>query len=126
MKLLTLGLIILVFLAGCTSQLTKNCNDKQCFIDAANACHQVTLTLAEEAGTFAYVATKDCVFTKTLTVPNPAETAEMKTLLTGKSLTCTYANGKFDARWVNTVLFGTETCTGELRDVLGELTLFIQ
>ena len=45
----------------------------------------------------------------------------MKTLLQGKSMTCHYGKGKFDSRLVNSLLFGSEYCEGELKDILAEL-----
>ena len=102
---------------------TADCTTKDCFIAAANDCNDITLTLTEDAGTFTY-ATNGCVFTKTLVSTNVNETQEMKTLLQGKSLTCKYEQGKFDRRWVTSLVFGTEYCEGKLKDILGQLIAF--
>jgi hypothetical protein len=117
-------LLMLLLLAACTPTIPTTCSTKECFITVANACKDMNLTLTETAGTFTYTSTSKCVFTKTLVTPNPQETQEMKALLTNKSLTCNYVQGKFDPRWVNSLIFGTEYCTGELRTILGEMLAF--
>lgn len=134
------GLLFLVLIAGCgsppqqappaspstppTPQTAAACTTKECFIASANDCNDLSLTLTEDAGVFKYLSSKDCVFTKTLVTLNPSETQEMKNILQGKSLTCRYEKGKFDERWVTSLIFGTEYCEGELRNSLGELILF--
>ena len=133
-----IGGLLLLIIAACASSPQETpqpsspsttpvpaatCTTKACFIPAANDCAAIDLTLTEEAGTFRYVA-KDCVFTKTLVSLDQTETQDMKDLLQGKSLTCRYEKGKFDPRWVNSLLFGTEYCEGELKDRLAELLLF--
>lgn len=99
------------------------CTTKECFISSANDCDDIALTFTEEAGVFRY-ASKDCVFTKTLVSLDPTETQEMKDLLQGKSFACRYEKGKFDPRWTNSLIFGTEHCEGGLKDRLAELLLF--
>lgn len=99
------------------------CNDKTCFISAANDCKDTSLTLTEDFGVLKY-SSKDCIFTKTLVSLNANETEEMKTLLEGKSMTCKYENGKFDQRLVTSLIYGTEYCDGELKDALGQLIVF--
>ncbi len=79
------------------------------------------MTLTEDAGVFKY-SSADCVFTKTLISAD--ETPEMKSLLEGKSLTCRYEKGKFDQRWVTSLIFGIEYCEGELKDILVDLIAF--
>lgn len=132
------GLLLLVLIAGCvspspqppptpppTTPAVAACTTKECFISAANACDDSDLTLTEDAGVIRYSSSKDCVFTKTLVSLNAGETQEMKGLLQGKSLTCRYEKGKFDQRWVTSLIFGTEYCEGELRDTLVELIAFL-
>lgn len=118
------AVLALLVLAGCSSSQKSGCTTKDCFISAANQCSDSTLTLAEDAGTFTYSSSGGCVFTKTLVTPNANETQEMKNLLTGKSLTCKYEKGKFDQRWVNSLILGLENCQGDLKDTLGELMAF--
>jgi len=122
-------LFLLVLIAGCSpgqSQVTPEptCMTKECFIASANDCKAVQMTFSEEAGNFTYAVSSDCLFTKTLTTPNPQETQDMKNLLKGKSLSCTYEKGNFDERWANYLIFGTEYCEGELKEILGQLILF--
>ncbi|HLD05293.1 MAG TPA: hypothetical protein VJG90_06255 [Candidatus Nanoarchaeia archaeon] len=100
------------------------CTTKECFISAANDCKDLQMTLTENAGVFKYASSTDCIFTKTLVTLSVSETQEMKSLLEGKSLTCKYEKGKFDSRWATSLMFGTEYCEGELRDIIVELLVF--
>lgn len=134
---LAFGLLLLIIIAACTSvskqtpQTTQTtptalagCNDKDCFVYAANKCEEISVALKEDIGVFKYESSKNCVFTKTLVSPNEDETPEMKKLLSGKSLTCAYKKGAFDNRLVTSLIFGTEYCEGELKDILVKLILF--
>lgn len=102
------------------------CTTKQCFIPLANNCTEIAMTLTEDAGVFRYSSSSSCVFTKTILSLDASETQEMKNLLEGKSLTCRYEKGKFDERWVNSLIFGTEKCEGELATLLAELLAFAE
>ena len=134
-------LLALVLLAGCSSPAPQApevsapepttlpvadaaCTTKECFISLAGDCKEISLTFTEDAGVLKYSSSKDCVFTKTLVSLNADETQEMKNLFEGKSLTCRYEKGKFDQRWVTSLIFGIEYCEGELRDILVELIAF--
>jgi hypothetical protein len=141
--LLTVAILFL-FLAGCCALLppaqnlstnnTQNltiapstnatCEDEACFIAAANNCENMSLTVTDDVGTFSYSSSKYCIFTKTLVSLNANETQEMKNLLEGKNMTCIYERGKFDQRWVTSLIYGIEYCDGELKDRLGDLTVF--
>ncbi len=134
----TSGLLIFMLIAGCGSQMQEatetsitteptitECTTKECFVSAANECHDISVTLTEDAGVFTYSSSTDCVFTKTLVSLDASETQEMKNLLEGKSLTCTYEIGSFDERWVSSLIFGSEYCEGELKDILVELLAFL-
>ena len=107
--------------------LTPVCG-QPCFIKAANNCENLSILFTDSVGTFNYTSTgyspTDCVFTKTLVTLNSSETAEMKTLLEGKNMTCGYSKGKFDARLVTTLVSGIEYCRGDLKDALGGLIVF--
>jgi nitrous oxide reductase accessory protein NosL len=111
--------------AAPTAASTANtCTTEQCFIPLANDCKEASLTLQQAAGTFSYTV-KDCVLTKTLVSLKPDEAQDMKDALQGKSMTCKYEQGKFDTRWTDSLLGGMELCQGELRDVLGNLLMFV-
>ncbi|MBI4141761.1 hypothetical protein HY484_02445 [Candidatus Woesearchaeota archaeon] len=133
--LLSSGVLLILFVAGCASpsqtipagpDATTGCSTKDCFISVANDCNEATLTFSEDIGVFKYLSSKDCVFTKTLVSANENETPDMKKLLSGKSLVCTYKKGAFDERWVSSLIFGTEYCEGKLKDILGQLVLFAE
>ena len=129
------GTLFLLLIVGCVSSsppaspepvpvVAVACTTKDCFIFSANACTEQTMTLTEDAGVITYASSKDCIFSKTLVSLNVAETQEMKNLLQGKSLTCRYEETKFDGRWVNSLIYGTEYCEGELKDLLAQLISF--
>ncbi len=107
-------------------QKQETCTEKECFVQQANDCKKIEITLTEEAGAFKYAASNECKFTKTLVSLNENETTEMKNLLEGKSFTCNYDKGKFDQRWAYTLIFGTEECNGELKDTLIDLLVFAE
>lgn len=121
----------MLFIAGCAQPIQKtlpsvaDCTTKECVISSANDCNDNSVTLTEDAGILKYSSSKDCVFSKTLVSLNANENSEMKNLLEGKSLMCKYENGKFDQRLVTSLIFGTEYCEGELKDILVKLLLFI-
>lgn len=138
--ILTAGILLL---AGCCALLppvqnvstnsTQNltipstnatCGNETCFIAAANNCENMNLTVTGEVGTFSYSSSKSCVFTKTLVSLNANESQEMRNLLQGKNMSCIYERGKFDQRWVTSLIYGIEYCQGELKDRLGDLTVF--
>lgn len=126
------GMILLILFAGCVlpspqsqnNPMAGSCQDKACFIAAANDCRDMNVTITEDIGTFAYTSSQDCTFTKTLVRLNNSEMQEMKTLLEGKNMMCIYTKGKFDQRLVSTLIGGMENCDGDLKDDLGNLTIF--
>ena len=135
MDKLTLFLIAgLLLIAACAPKATEGpvpapttgeaCTTKECFFAAANACKEARLSLTEEAGTFTYRVSAGCTFTKTLDTPDPSETQELQKLLKGASMTCSYTQGKFDSRLVNSLVFGIEKCQGRLREILAQLAVF--
>lgn len=105
---------------------TKNCNTTGCFVKAANDCRKAKLDIVDDSGMFwRYRTSAFCGgFEKTLVSLNKNETANMKELLEGKSLSCDYTRENFDKRWVTNLIFGLENCKGELKEMLGRL-LFI-
>ena len=131
------SLLLIIFVAGCVSppkpqenlsppippNTTILCNDKDCFISAANNCQDLNLTISEDIGVMKYT-TSHCIFTKTILSLNDNETQEMKNLLQGKNMTCIYKKGTFDQRLVKTLIGGMEYCNGELKDDLGKLIVF--
>src|SRR5208283_1204457 len=126
--------LALFIIAGCTApaptpQNQSNtstmapCNDTDCFVTAANSCGNASILYTDDVGTFNYTTT-NCVFFKTLVSLNANESQDMKSALEGKNMTCIYDQGQFDQRWVSSLLYGTENCTGDLKEALGELIVF--
>ena len=132
-------LLAVIFIAGCaspsqpatpsaspsaTANATAGCSDKDCFMQAANDCKDLSLAITEDVGIFKYSSSKDCIFTKTAVTLNESEPQDMKSALEGKSFTCNYEKGKFDQRLVTSLIFGMENCDGPLKDALGQLIAF--
>ena len=107
---------------------TKDCTTTECFVKAANDCRKAKLDIVDDADMFwRYRAAAFCGgLEKTLVFLNDKETAPMKELLEGKSLSCDYTKGKFDERWVTSLIFGLENCRGELKENLGQLLFLSQ
>lgn len=134
--LVAFGLALFMLVAGCAAPIPQNqtsqnqsntapgaCNDTNCFISAANNCGNESIMYTDSVGTFNYT-TSNCVFFKTLVSLNANESQDMKSALEGKNMTCIYDQGQFDPRWVPSLLYGTENCTGDLKEALGELIVF--
>ena len=124
-----LGVFLAVLAAGCSSPAPSPSSgtptpEQAAFIAAANDCRDANLTVTGVAGTFSYVSSTDCTFTKTLVSLNASESQAMKTMMEGKSMTCTYTKGNFDSRLVTTLVGGMEYCSGDLKDNLAKLIVF--
>ena len=126
-------LFVFLLIAGCCSLLPTPqnatghatvCSDKQCFTAAANDCNSTNISVTEDFGTMRYETTTGCAFTKTLLKLDDNESQEMKNLLEGKNMTCVYQKGNFNSRLVNSLIEGTENCTGELKVNLARLIVF--
>ena len=106
----------------------KECTTAECFVKAANDCRKAKLEIVDDADMFwRYRAAAFCGgLEKTLVFLNDKETAPMKELLEGKSLSCRYKQGNFDKRWVTSLIFGLENCEGELKENLGQLLFLTQ
>jgi len=113
-------ILIIIFIFPSVAIGSKKCADKACFVTAANNCENVILEQNEEGSTFKYEA-KSCVLTKTAVNLNIDEPQEMKDLLEGKSLQCTYITGAFNEDWTDTLSLSLEDCSGELKDAIDEL-----
>ena len=108
--------------------ITKNCDTVECFVKTANDCRTARLEIVDDADMFwRYRSSAFCRgFDKTLILVNDNEPAWMKEALEGKSLSCKYAPGKFDKRWLTSLVFGLENCEGELKETLGQLLFLVQ
>jgi hypothetical protein len=102
---------------------SSGCATKECFFTAATACRNATLRLNDSSGTVLF-STSNCTFKKTILALDPKESAQMKDLVEGTSMTCVYENGKFDTNWVNSLVLGVEKCDGTLKDALASLIVF--
>jgi len=122
------ALLLAVLCAGCatTSQgpATAADNNTATFISATNNCQPMNLTVTNGVGTFTYTSTSGCVLVKTLVRLNASESQDVKNMLEGKSMVCGYTKGKFDPRWVTSLVGGMEYCYGDLRDGLAQLIVF--
>jgi hypothetical protein len=126
------GMVLLAVFTGCTSNSQAPSGtsqggpgqDQAAFIASANDCQDANLTVSEDVGTFRYTSSQGCIFTKTLVRLNASETQAMKTMLEGKSMTCSYTKGNFDPRLVTSLVGGMEYCTGDLKDATAQLIIF--
>jgi len=107
-----------------TISFSKSCDSQECFLTAANNCENAKFQQTEAGSLFEYSANK-CVLTKTLKKINETEPVEMKDLLEGKSLTCSYTFGGFNENWIKTLSIDIDACSGELKDSIEELMLAV-
>jgi hypothetical protein len=123
---IAVGIYFLIpFVSSFISNLSaQTCATQDCFILAANSCKSVKMQQIEEGSLFEYSA-RNCVLTKTLKKMNETEPVEMKDLLEGKSLQCSYTAGTFDEKWITTISIDIENCSGDLKDAIDELVLSI-
>jgi uncharacterized membrane protein YhaH (DUF805 family) len=98
------------------------CADKQCFISLAQKCTGASIVIDEDYGNVNYTVTDKCVFTKKIV--RLKEAGELANIVDGASLTCDYEQGKFDERWVKTMIYGLEPCDGYLKQLIGGLMIF--
>ena len=117
--------LLLLAVLGCTHSegIPTNCEDKQCFIAAAQNCNPADVTVTESYATVHYVSDNNCVLTKSIMAVSDSETPVMKRLFLDKSMSCSYTQDTFDERWVNTLTDGIEKCQGDLKDTIGDIIL---
>ncbi len=117
-----IAIIIFVTVLVMSSSI-KACEDRDCFIEAANKCKNADMVTINEVGVF-YLSTDDCMLTKTLVSPNEEETEEMQSLLTMKGMDCIYTEGNFNDDWVDSPINGIEECQGDLVNIFNALSEF--
>jgi len=104
----------------------KTCNDDSCFITMANNCTAVKWQTTDKAGMeWSYYSSPYCTFEKKLLLITGNESQSMKDVLEGQSLSCDYEQKKFDAQWVNSLIFNLEPCNGELKESIAKLLLLL-
>ena len=101
----------------------EDCSNKECFALKAENCNKAEFERLEDGSTFKY-ETNNCQFVKTALKINPSEPENIKQLLEGKSLTCSYAKGQFEIDWINTLTLQLDKCQGPLKDSLIKLLQF--
>jgi hypothetical protein len=93
--------------------------DKECFIALAKECNRATMTQTLETGSVIIFDSKDCVVNVRFGSFSTAETTQITDALQYKSMQCTHAKGEFDPSIID--IFGSNTCTGNLKDALHQL-----
>lgn len=109
-------IILITSLAG-----GKECPDSYCFISAADSCKDVSWTDYTQDGEVFEYSANDCVMNKTLLVAGLDEPEEVRLAIEGKSLSCKYNKGEFNANWLITLSVNLENCEGELKEVIEDL-----
>jgi len=116
--------ILILFVAF----VTTSCFKLSCFDDFGSRCKYVDISVDTDFGEVRYeinknYATDTCYFTKTIVTLT--EDTELKGLLENKSLQCKYFEGEYNPAWVASWYGGVDSCTGDLRGILGDLVLFV-
>jgi hypothetical protein len=112
-------IVLSVLLYGCAPSDVE-CDSKDCFVSKAKECGTAQLEVTEDIGIIKY-ETDGCTFKKTIVTLD--DTEEMKALLEGKSLTCSYE--EFNQEWMDSLVEDIEDCDGELKEIIGKLVLFV-
>jgi len=119
-----LVLVVLYIIGSNVTEYSVECEDVLCFIEKANACTSVVLDLQMEKALYRFES-YDCVLTKTILKLNPYEDIEMQNLLNGKTMYCEYVKGGFNNNWIDSDIKGIQSCTGELKDIVMQLMVFV-
>ena len=98
----------------------ESCADKTCFIQKAESCAPAKF-LQDEKGTLVQYTTKQCVLTKKIIKVSSQESAHIREAVAGKSMTCSYQQGYFNANWINTMTIDIQHCEGQLKDAIQSL-----
>ena len=117
-----IGIAAIAFIVYLISSLagSQKCTTTECFTLKAENCEKAGLERVEDGSTFNY-KTNNCVLTKTAAKISDLETSQVKSLLEGKSLTCTYQKNNFNMNWLNTLTLSLDKCQGPLKDGLMNL-----
>jgi len=103
----------------------KQCSTVECFVEAANECEETILELSEDIGAVEYYTQLDssgfCILNKKIIKVSDNEDPVVKRMLEGKNLLCAYQKGKFNERWVSSLIYDIENCEGELKESIGQL-----
>ncbi|MDD4983464.1 MAG: hypothetical protein PHH82_01320 [Candidatus ainarchaeum sp.] len=128
-----IGLLILLFIIlviyYAFAGTADVCTTKECFLVAtdSNQCPPTVYKEVTGIGTFNYVVsptygvTDKCTFTKQILDLNENEDPFLKKALKSKEMTCSYVPGEFNENWIDSLIDGTEDCSGELKDAIVKL-----
>lgn len=94
---------------------TAICAAEDCFMETANRCGTATYQVQQEGSSIEHHV-EDCTYTRTMRKVSTDEPEEVRPLMEGKSLTCTYVRGEFNTQWTSTISLGLEPCNGPLKD----------
>ena len=103
----------------------QKCDDAGCFIAAADNCDAVYWETTDGYNMRWSFYASGCKLEKKLLSVDPSESAKMKAVLTGQSLTCVYAKNDFNLDWTSSMTAGLEGCQGDLKETIGQLFLFL-
>ncbi|MFH1064854.1 MAG: hypothetical protein V1729_07250 [Candidatus Woesearchaeota archaeon] len=130
-----LGLLILglfIIFVGCTiigyfggTVKLGTCQNEICFINASDQCLVADLRLQEDFGIVKYHS-ENCTFQKTIEQVTDPDSQDLKPVLEGKTMNCTYEKDDFDAQWVYSLTSGIEKCKGELVTTIAQLILLAE
>ncbi len=117
-----LVLVILIILAPFLRFLipAASCPDELCFIKKANACEYAKFTQTKD-GTAFLLSTNNCVLTKKVKTIAADEPPEIRSLLEGKVMKCTYQENNFPNGLATMISQSLNECEGDLRDVIEHL-----
>ncbi len=115
-----LCLVILIVLVLMFFPMKASCNNKQCFVSAANMCEKSSFIQLENTATIKYTA-NDCVLTKKIIKLDKTEPEEIRSLFLDQEMTCEFSKQNFDSSLVDGFAVGVDNCEGSLKDIIVEI-----
>ncbi|MBS3138023.1 hypothetical protein J4232_06335 [Candidatus Woesearchaeota archaeon] len=124
---LIIGLVLLVviifFVFYLKSFSAVDCTNEQCFLENANNCNAARYQITVDQIQYEFTTDNDCNVVKKIVKLSDEEPKEIKELIEGKSMTCSYVKNNFNQELLTTLLSGLDKCTGQLKEGLYEIVL---
>ena len=117
-------ILILIIITLGTMFFINFCNDKECFIEAANSCESSSFTQVENTITVKY-STEDCILTKKIINLDNTEPKEVKDLFINLEMFCNYEKNNFDSSLIEGFSVQIDQCNGPLKDIVEQVRVLI-
>jgi len=117
--------VVLIFFFYLRSYIPKDCDNKECFLDKANACKSAKFTYNTGTLTYELITDPQCVLIKKVVGVADTEPEAVKTLLLNKEMQCEYEENNFDELYIISMLGGIQSCEGPLKSAFYEVVISV-